>query len=316
MLKYIARRMGFLILTMLLTSIIIFVITQVLPGRIGRVVLGREVSEEAVAKWEADHGLDQPIPVRYVRWLEGFVQGDWGESYSQQNAEIRPLVLNRLVKSAWLALLAAVMSIPIAIALGTVAGLRANKAVDGAISISTLALTGLPEFVTGIVLINVVALKWHWFPSSALAMPTDADFVSALPFMILPAFTATLVLLAYIIRLTRAGVIEVLKKAYVRTAVLKGLPWRQVVTSHILRNALLPTVTVVAISFGWLISGLVVIENVFGYPGLGSLMTFAVSRRDLPLMQAIAMVTVTFYVIANLAADLIYAYLNPRIRLE
>jgi len=123
-------------------------------------------------------------------------------------------------------------------------------------------------------------------------------------------------LLAYIIRLTRAGVIEVLKKPYVRTAVLKGLPWRQVVFGHILRNALLPTVTVIAISFGWLISGLVVIENVFNYPGLGRLMLSAVERRDLPLMQAISMVTVTFYVLANFIADLLYAYLNPRIRLE
>src|SRR5262249_15552208 len=179
MVRYIARRIVFLILTMLLTSIIIFAITQVLPGRIGRVILGREVSEEAVAKWEADHGVDQPIPTRYVKWLVGFVQGDWGESYSQQYAPIRPLVLGRLVKSAWLALLAAIMAIPTGIALGAVAGLRANNPIDGVISISTLALTGLPEFVTGIVLINVVALKFHWFPASALAMPSNADFLSA-----------------------------------------------------------------------------------------------------------------------------------------
>src|SRR5207302_1175186 len=137
-----------------------------------------------------------------------------------------------------------------------------------------------------------------------------------IPYLILPAITATLVMLAYIVRLTRAGVIEALKKAYVRTAVLKGLPWRQVVSSHVLRNALLPTVTVIAISFGWLISGLVVVENVFSYDGLGALMIFAITRRDLLLMQAIAMISVFFYTVANFVADVLYAYLNPRIRLR
>jgi peptide/nickel transport system permease protein len=153
-------------------------------------------------------------------------------------------------------------------------------------------------------------------PANSSIIPTDATFFQALPSLILPAMTATLVLLAYVIRLTRAGVIEVLKKAYVRTAVLKGLPWHQVITSHVLRNALLPTVTVIAISIGWLISGLVVIENVFGYHGIGELMIVAINKRDVFLMQAIAMLTVLAYALANLGADLIYAYLNPRIRLE
>lgn len=134
--------------------------------------------------------------------------------------------------------------------------------------------------------------------------------------LILPALTATLVLLAYVTRLTRAGVIEELKQGYVRTAMLKGLPRRTVITKHVLRNALLPTITVVAISFGWLISGLIVIENVFNYPGLGRLLTFAIDRRDLPLLQAITLATVLGFALANLAADLLYAALNPRIRLQ
>ncbi|MEP7284242.1 MAG: ABC transporter permease [Chloroflexota bacterium] len=314
MLRYTLRRISFLVITILITSIIIFSIAQLLPGDVARVILGREAGEEALSALRVKLGLNDPAPVRYLHWLNDFVHGDWGHSYTD-DSEIRPLVTQRLIKSLWLAFVALVMSVPVSIALGVIAGLNANKPIDGLISVTSLALVGFPEFVSGIVLINVVAFQWHWLPASSSIRPT-ATFQDALPFLILPAFTATLVLLAYVIRLTRAGVIEVLKKAYVRTAVLKGLPWRQVVTSHILRNALLPTVTVVAISFGWLISGLVVIENVFAYPGIGRLMIDAISRRDLPLMQAISMVTVIAYSVLNLLADLLYAYLNPRIRLE
>lgn len=317
MLRFFLRRLFFMILTLLFTSLIIFTITQLLPGRVSRVLLGREAGEAALVALEARLGLNDPAPVRYVRWLTGFVSGDWGTSFVQQNREIRPLVTERLTKSLWLAGLALLFAVPLAILLGVVAGLRANKPVDGLISITSLAVTGLPEFVTGVVLINVVALQLKLFnlPASSSISPR-LTFFEALPSLILPALTATLVLLAYVIRLTRAGVIEVMKKPYVRTAVLKGLSWREVIFGHVLRNALLPTITVIAISFGWLISGLVVIENVFTYPGLGRLMLTAVERRDLPLMQAISMVTVTAYVGANFVADLLYAYLNPRIRLE
>lgn len=317
MLGYTLRRLGFLLLTLLLTSILIFVITQLLPGRVGRVLLGREASEAAVAKLEQELGLNDPAPMRYGRWLVDFVRGDWGKAYSQRSLDVRQLVGDRLQKSVWLAALAMLLAVPLGIVLGTIAGLRENSLIDVGISISSLAVTGLPEFVTGTVLINVIALQWAKgvIPASSRFLP-GISFNDALPALILPALTATLVLLAYIIRLTRAGVIEVMKKSYVRTATLKGLTWRRVVFTHVLRNALLPTVTVIAISFGWLISGLVVIENVFDYQGLGSLMLFAVKKQDLPLMQAIAMVTATFFVVANLIADLLYAYLNPRIRFE
>jgi peptide/nickel transport system permease protein len=315
MLRYTLRRIGFLLLTLFLTSIIIFVITQLLPGDVASILLGREAPESAKQALREELGLNDPIPVRYAAWAINFVRGEWGTSYSQQNKEIMPLVLERLRLSAWLAGLALIMSVPLAILLGAIAGLRPNGALDGVISVTSLALTGLPEFVTGVVLVNVLALQLRLFPPTSPINPRDT-FAESFPSLILPALTATLVLLAYIIRLTRAGVIEVLKKPYVRTAVLKGIPFRRVLFGHILRNALLPTVTVIAINFGWLMSGLVVIENVFNYPGLGSLMFFAVKRQDLPLMQAVAMVTVTIYVLSNLVADLLYAYLNPRIRLE
>jgi peptide/nickel transport system permease protein len=257
-------------------------------------------------------GLHKSLPVRYVEWLGNFVAGDWGISYSTRSP-VRPLVLERLRMSLMLAAVTLLIAVPIAIALGVVAGLNENKLVDSVISVTSLAVVGLPEFVTGLLLIDVLAFKLHLFPANSSILP-GAGFVTALPQLVLPALTATLVLLAYIARLTRASIVEELKASYVRTATLKGLPWRTVIRKHVLRNALPPTITVVAISVGWLISGLVVVENVYNYPGLGRLLTFAIDRRDLPLLQAITLVSVLGFALANLVADLLYAYLDPRIR--
>jgi peptide/nickel transport system permease protein len=312
MMVYILRRLAFLGLTMLLTSLLIFVITQLLPGDVCRVILGREVGENALETCRLDLGLDQPAPVRYFTWLDDFLTGNWGNSYST-DAEIRPLVMERLGNSLMLAGFTMLIGVPIAIGLGVIAALNEGKAIDNGISLGALAVVGLPEFVTGIFLIEILAFRLG-LPANSSIRET-ATFAEAFPSLILPALTATFVLLAYVARLTRAGVIEELKEAYVRTADLKGLPRRTVIWRHVLRNAMLPTITVVAISFGWLISGLVVIENVFNYPGLGRLMVFAISRRDLPLLQAISLITVLGFALANLAADLLYAALNPRIRI-
>jgi peptide/nickel transport system permease protein len=315
--RYVLRRLGFLLLTVLLTSLIIFFITQWLPGDVARVILGREASETALETLREDLGLNDPLPVQYVKWLGGFITGDWGTSFST-NQSIRPLVMERLRNSLMLAAVTMVIAIPLSVGLGVLAGLKENKATDNIISVGSLSVVGLPEFVTGLILIQLLAFKLDPFdiiPANSSIRP-DATFFEALPMLILPALTATLVLLAYIVRLTRAGVVEEMKKSYVRTAALKGLPKRTVIIRHVLRNALLPTITVIAISVGWLISGLIVIENVFNYPGLGRLMTFAIDRRDLPLLQAITLVTVLVFSLSNLIADLLYAYLNPRIRLE
>lgn len=323
MARYVLRRLLFLLLTLLLTSIVVFLVTQLLPGDVCRVILGREVGAGALADCRQQLGLDDPAAIRYLRWLGNFVQGDWGESFSTRSV-IRPLVLQRLTNSMRLALVTMVIAVPLAIFFGVAAGLNAGRPLDSLISIGSLAVVGLPEFVTGLVLIELLAFRLNgWlqtrfgitpFPANSSVRP-DATFGEALPMLILPALTATLVLLAYIARLTRAGVVEELRRPYVRTAVLKGLPRRTVVWRHVLRNALLPTITVIAISFGWLISGLIVIENVFNYPGLGRLLLFAIDRRDLPLLQAVTMVTVFGFSLANLLADLLYAWLNPRIRL-
>ncbi len=312
--RYILRRIGFLALTFILTSLIIFTVTQFLPGDVARVILGREAGEAQVQALREELGLNDPLPVQYVRWLGDFVTGDWGQSFSTKS-EIRPLVLGRLRNSLMLAFITIVIAVPLAVFLGVIAGLNENKASDNIISVSSLSVVGLPEFVTGLVLIQIFSFKLRLLPANSSIKP-GASFMEALPMLILPALTATFVLLAYITRLTRAGVVEELKADYTRTAILKGMSRRTVVVKHVLRNALLPTITVIAISFGWLISGLIVIENVFNYPGLGRLMVFAIDRRDLPLLQAVTLVTVLGFAFANLIADLLYAYLNPRIRLE
>lgn len=314
MTTYVLRRLAFLGLTLVVTSLVIFIITQLLPGDVARVVLGREAGEEALAVFRETHGLNDPLPVQYGRWLANFATGEWGTSLSTRS-EIYPLVMERLKNSLLLASVTMLIAVPLAIILGVLAGLHEDKPADSMISIASLAVVGLPEFVTGLILIQIFSRWLGWLPANSSIEPA-ATFAEKLPMLVLPAMTATLVLLAYIIRLTRAGVIEELSQPYVRTATLKGLPRQTIIIKHVMRNALLPTITIVAISFGWLIGGLIVIENVFNYPGLGRLLTFAIDRRDLPLIQAIAMITVVGFGLANLVADLIYAWLNPRIRLS
>ncbi len=311
--RFLTRRLVSLLVTLLVTSLLIFGITQLLPGDVARVILGREASEPALAALREQLGLDRPAVLQYLTWLGAFVRGDWGLSFAT-GQPIRPLVLERLGNSLMLAGLTLAIAVPLAVALGVAAALRAGRWLDTVISVGSLAVVGLPEFVTGLVLIEVFAFRLRWLPANASIAP-EAGFLEALPMLVLPALTATLVLLAYIARLTRATVIEELGRPYVRTATLKGLARPVVLLRHVLRNALLPTVTVVAISVGWLISGLIVVENVFNYPGVGRLLTFAIDRRDVPLLQAISLVAVLAFALANLIADVLYAVLNPRIRL-
>jgi peptide/nickel transport system permease protein len=314
MARYLLRRLVFFIFALLLTSALIFALTRVLPGDVARALLGREASAEALAAARTELGLDQPLPMQYVQWLADFSTGNWGQTFSRPRQEIRPFVVQRIINSGQLAALTLVIAVPISLLLGVLSGLTEGKWLDGAISIFTLSVVSLPEFVTALFLINIVALKWGWFPPSSAISP-NTSFAEALPSLWLPAIAATLVLMAYLVRLTRAGVIEELKRDYVRAAILKGLPYRIVIFKHVLRNALIPTVTAIATSTGWLISGLVVIEFVFSYPGLGRLLMFGIENRDLPLIQAVVMITTVVILVANFVADMLYALLNPRINL-
>jgi len=205
------------------------------------------------------------------------------------------------------------MYVPLGIVLGLFSALRRGRVSDQFISITSLAFIGLPEFVTGLILIAIFALSLRWFPSSSAIAPQVSFFV-AFPRLILPGITVSLVSLAYITRMTRSSTIEVFGTDYVRGAYLKGMHPARVLFTHVLRNSLLPTVTVVAVGIGWLIGGLIVTESLFSYPGLGRLLLFAIQRRDLPLLQAITLLLVIVFSLSNLLADILYALLNPRIR--
>jgi peptide/nickel transport system permease protein len=312
MLVFIMRRLAFMVLTVLLVSVLVFGATRVLPGDVANMVLGRFASEEAKENLRNELGLNRPVVVQYGSWLEHFVRGDWGVSIST-NENIFALTMHRLWNSTMLALVAVLMYVPLGIVLGLLAGLRKNSWIDQTLSVSSLAFIGIPEFVTGLVLITVFALQLGWFPASSTIAP-GTSFLEALPKLILPGLTIALVNFAYVIRMTRASTVEVLRMDYVRTARLKGLSPTNVIFVHVLRNALLPTVTVIAKSAGWLVGGLIVTEALFGYPGLGRLALFAIQRRDVPLILSTTMVIVVITALANLVADIIYALLNPRIR--
>jgi peptide/nickel transport system permease protein len=314
MIRYIARRLALLALTLLLTSLLIFFLTQLLPGDVARLILGREASEARVAQFRADFGLDDPPLVQYGRWLGGFLVGDWGRSFAAGNPPVRPFVLDRLANSLALAAFTLAFSVPLGLFLGLLAAIRHQTWLDNLISLVTLSVVGLPEFVSGLVLVNVFALGLGWFPATTIFTPNMA-LGEWLRFLILPSLSASLVLVGYVTRLTRAGVLDELSKPYVRTARLKGMPRRRVLLRHVLPNALLPVIAVVAISTGWLIGGIVVIENVYNYPGIGSELVRAVLQKNLPVIQAITTIVVFVFAAANFAADVLTALLNPRIRL-
>lgn len=312
MISYLIRRLGFIILVLILASIIIFAVTQLLPGDVASIILGQFATEAALANLREELGLNRPLPVQYWDWATGFIRGDWGDSLVSR-VPIRPMVMQRLGNSAMLAGLALLIYVPLGIVFGVIAALKRDKWPDQLITGVSMAFVGLPEFVSGLLLISFLAIGLEWFPANSSINP-DSTFREALPSLILPAITVSLTGLGYIARMTRSGTIDVLRTDYVRAADLKGLPARQVLIKHVLRNSLLPTVTVVAMGIGWLLGGLIVTEAVYGYPGLGRLIVYGIQRQDLPLIQASSMIIVAIYSFSNLAADILYGFLNPRIR--
>jgi peptide/nickel transport system permease protein len=310
--SYLVRRLSFILLTMLLASIVIFAATQLLPGDVAHVVLGQFATEEAVNNLRQELGLNRPVYVQYLDWLTKFITGNWGVSMVSQDP-VLPMILARLRNSGMLAAVSLLFYVPLGIFLGVLAALRREKLLDQIISAFSMAFVGLPEFVSGLLLIGLVALTFGVLPANSSISP-NSTFMDALPYLILPAITVSLTSLGYVARMTRASTIDVLNTAYVRAADLKGLPRGQVLFKHVLRNALLPTVTIVAGGIGYLIGGLIVTESVYGYPGLGRLLIYGIQHRDLTLIQACSMVVVTVFSFSNLAADILYSILNPRIR--
>ena len=309
---YLLRRFGFILLTLFLASIIIFAATQLLPGDVAQVMLGKFATEKALENLREELGLDRPAYVQYFDWLGRFITGDWGNSMTSRQP-VRPLIIARIRNSAMLAMVSLVIYVPLGIVFGIIAALNREKPLDQIISGFSMAFVGLPEFVTGLLLISAFAFGLALLPANSSIAP-GISFGEAFPSLILPAITVSLTGLGYITRMTRASTIDVLNTDYVRAADLKGLPQRRVLTRHVLRNSLLPTVTVVAMGIGYLIGGLIITEAVFGYPGLGRLIVYGIQRRDVILIQACSMVVVMVYSVSNLIADILYSILNPRIR--
>jgi peptide/nickel transport system permease protein len=313
LLRFLARRTALALVTLWVLSVIIFLASHALPGDVGKRILGPFADPRAVVTLDHSLGVDRPLLVQYVSWIGGFVHGDLGMSLSF-HVPVSELLLRGLGNSAKLAAVAFVIVVPLSIFGGIVAALRRGRMLDRVITVGGLSATAMPEFVTSIVLILVFSVTLKVLPIS-VQVPADADPLTQIYHLILPSLPLVLVLFGYIARITRAGMIEALESDYTRTAVLKGLPWRTVVIRHVLRNALMPTIAVVATQTGYLIGGLVVIETMFNYQGIGQLLYTAVSQKDFPLIQAGVMTVGIVYLTATLLADISYSLLNPRIRL-
>ena len=309
--RFVLRRLWLSAITLILVSVVVFAVAEVLPGDVGRTILGPFATERQVEQLNQELGLDRPLPVRYADWLGGFVSGDWGQSFLL-NTPVRPLVVERTFNSLLLGAFALAFIVPVSIGLGVLAALHRDRLLDRAISITGLSLIALPEFVAGVVALVIFAVELGWFPVSSQV--PSANPVDVLRQFFLPSIPLMLVLFGYIARMARAGTVEALGSDYVRTAVLKGLPRRTLIWRHVLRNALLPTISVVSVQVGYLFGGLVVIETLFNYPGIGKLLLDSAVGHDLPVLEATVLVVAVLYMLSNVVADSLYAVLNPRIR--
>ncbi|OBS09745.1 ABC transporter permease [Acidihalobacter prosperus] len=309
---YIVRRLLLLCVTLAAASALIFALTGVLPGSIGRIMLGPFASQHAVDVLNRQLGASLPLWERYLHWLDGLAHGDWGRSLVY-DTPVLPLVLDRLKHSLVLAAAGLALLLPSAIASGVYAALREGHAFDRIVSVLSLSFGAIPEFVTGVVLIVVFGITLHWLPIQAMPA-AGAGTLDWLRHLIMPAVALALTLFSYVFRMARSGMIEALAADYTRTAILKGLPRRVVLWRHVLRNALLPTITVVGAQIGWMVGGLVVVETLFRYPGIGSLTYSAATNKDIPLLVGCSLMITLVFALSNFLADLIHALLDPRAR--
>ncbi len=312
MTRYLLRRIGLALITLWLLSLIVFFAGQVLPGDPGRAVLGPFASKSVVAAYDHQIGVDRPLVIQYLGWIGGLLHGNMGKSYQYRSA-VEPFIVAALGNSAKLALLALIIIIPLGIAGGVLAAMYSGRAIDRLISLGGLAVSTVPEFVSGIVLIVVFGVALKLLPITAATSPGDSP-ADQLKHLILPVIPLVLVLFGYIARMARAGTVEALESDYARTATLKGLPRSVVIRRHVLRNSLLPTITVIATQTGYLIGGLVVVELLFNYQGIGRLILNAANGKDFPMLEAGVLVIGVVYMVATLIADVLYTVLNPRLR--
>jgi peptide/nickel transport system permease protein len=309
---YIARRLLFVVLVLAAVSMLVFGITALLPANVAYLILGPFAPPEQVRALELKLGLTDPIWQQYVRWAGGFLSGNLGES-TLMNRPIGPLLMEAVGRSMMLTGASFVLIAVIGVGLGIAAALRHGRPLDHGISVGTYLGIAVPEFFWAIIVIIVFAAWLGWLPASGYE-PLSAGFTVWAKHLIAPTMTLVFGHLAHVSRLTRSSMIEVLQSPYVTAARAKGLPERVVIMHHALRNALLPTITVLALDFGRLMGGIVVVETIFAYPGLGRLIVFSIQNRDLPTLQAAILVVAAVYALANLLADLLYARFNPKIR--
>ncbi len=315
MFSFIVRRLLLTLVTLFVLSILVFVLVEIIPGDTAKMLLGTySTKQAAVEAMRRQLGLDRPAYIRYLDWVSGLLRGDLGQSLFLSQP-VKDVMRPRIMNSVILAGVALGLAVPIGITLGVVAGLAADRWPDQAVSFASLLLVSAPEFVSGILLIVVFSLWLDILPAaSATSLATSP--LDNVRMLVLPGLTLLFVMSAHIVRMTRTNVAEVMQSAYVRAAILKGLPMRTVVFRHVLRNALLPTITVIALMSGWLVGGLVIVENVFSYPGLGQLLLTAIKGLDAELLEASVLLMAGVTCVANLIADILYAYLNPRIRYQ
>lgn len=310
--KVIIRRFGYAVLTVFLATLLVFVALQALPGNVATQILGQNATPSAVATLSRQLHLDQPGWQRYLGWLGGALHGDFGTSLVSQQS-VLDMAGGALRNTGLLAAVVVVVGITVSLLLGVVAGLFRDRWPDLVISGVSLVGMSVPEFTTATVLVLVFSVGLHWFPAvvtGGSAAPVS-DLVRILP---LPAAALTIVMAAYIIRMTRTSVIDVNTSEYVTMARVRGLSSTRVLVRHVLPNALLPTLNIIAINVAWLVGGVVVVETIFNYPGIGTLMLDSVRARDLPVLQFIAVVGAITFVVCNLLADLAATWLNPRLR--
>ena len=310
--SYALRRLGTVVFILVVMSLLVFLATHALPSNTAALILGQYRTPETVAALEHKLGLDLPLPVQYWNWARDILHGDLGQSLVMERP-IAPMLWEAFGRSAILAVAAMVIVASVGVTMGIVAAVWRGRWPDHAVSVFAYLGISVPEFYWGLVLILVFAGTFHLLPASGIGNLRDGlgHYIS---FLVLPVVTLALGYLAHVSRLTRSSMAEQMDSMYVKVARARGLPERVVIVRHALRNALLPTITVLAQDFGFLIGGIVAIETIFAYPGLGRLLIFALQRQDLPLMQAAILVLTAVFCLANLAADLLYGIANPRIR--
>ena len=312
MIRMIVNRLLLGLVTLWVISILVFSATEILPGDVATAILGQESTEESRAVIRERLGLDRPVHERYASWLGGMLEGDLGTSLATE-APVDRLVGLRVTNTLVLALVTAILAVPISVGLGLLSAAFPGSPFDKTLTVGSLLVISLPEFVIGLLLVLVLAVHFQLLPS----VTTTPDFTTvngAVRALTLPALTLLASVQAHMIRMTRAAVLDVMRRPYIEMALLKGASKRRIILRHALPNALAPIVNVVALNLGYLVSGVVIVEVVFTYPGLGRLMVDSVSTRDIPVVQATAMIFCTAYIILTLAADMIAVFANPRLR--